>query len=86
MPGVQGDRSVIKHTTTPKDPRIKNPGVFCCSKGIMNDTEKKLRQEAEWYATHQMSKQDFEKLIADKMARALAHLNAQKREAPREVR
>ena len=56
-------------------------------KGIMNDTEKKLRQEAEWYATHQMSKQDVEKLIADKMARALAYLEAnKKREVPREVR
>lgn len=56
-------------------------------KGIMNNIEKKLRQEAEWYATHQMSKQDVEKLIADKMARALAYLEAnKKREAPKEVR
>ena len=56
-------------------------------KGIMNNIEKKLRQEAEWYATHQMSKQDVEKLIADKMARALAYLEANKtREVPREVR
>jgi hypothetical protein len=53
----------------------------------MNNIEKKLRQEAEWYATHQMSKQDVEKLIADKMARALAYLEAnKKREAPKEVR
>jgi len=84
--GVRGDRSVTKYTTTPKDPRIKPPGVFCCSKGIMNDTDKKLKQEAEWYATHQMSKQDVERLIADKTARALAYRNAQKREVPREVR
>jgi hypothetical protein len=56
-------------------------------KGIMNDIEKKLRQEAEWYATHQMSKQDFEKMIAGKTARALAYLEAEKkREAPKEVR
>ena len=55
-------------------------------KEIMNDTDKKLKQEAEWYATHQMSKQDVERLIADKTTRALAYLNAQKREAPKEVR
>jgi hypothetical protein len=53
----------------------------------MNDTDKKLKQEAEWYATHQMSKQDVEKLIAGKTARALAYLEAEKkREVPREVR
>jgi hypothetical protein len=52
----------------------------------MNDTDKKLKQEAEWYATYQMSKQDVERLIADKTARALAYQNAQKREVPREVR
>ena len=56
-------------------------------KEIMNDIEKKLKREAEWYATHTLSKQDVEKLIADKMARALAYLEAkEKREAPREVR
>ena len=56
-------------------------------KGIMNDTDKKLKREAEWYATHTLSKQDVEKLIADKMARALAYLEAnKKREAPQEVR
>jgi hypothetical protein len=53
----------------------------------MNDTDKKLKREAEWYATHTLSKQDVEKLIADKMARALAYLEAnKKREAPQEVR
>ena len=53
----------------------------------MNDIEKKLKREAEWYATHTLSKQDVEKLIADKMARALAYLEAkEKREAPREAR
>ena len=56
-------------------------------KGNMNDTEKKLKQEAEWYADHQMSRQDVEKLIAGKMARALAYIDAKKtREAPKEVR
>ena len=48
-------------------------------KGIMNDTEKKLKREAEWYATHTLSKQDVEKLIAEKMARASAHLEAKEK-------
>jgi len=54
-------------------------------KGIMNDTEKKLKKEADWYATHTLSKQDVEKLIAEKMARASAYLEAkEKREITHE--
>jgi len=54
---------------------------------IMNDTEKKLKREADWFAAHSMTKQEVERLIAEKTARALAYLEAEKkREAPKEVR
>lgn len=53
----------------------------------MNETEKKLKQNADWYATHSMSKQQVEKLIADKLARALAYLDAQEKQTkPKKVR
>jgi len=53
----------------------------------MNETEKKLKQSADWFATHSMTKQEVDKLIAEKTARALAYLEAEKkREAPKEVR
>jgi hypothetical protein len=53
----------------------------------MNETEKKLKQSADWFAAHSMTKQEVDKLIAEKTARALAYLEAEKkREAPKEVR
>jgi|APCry1669191515_1035360.scaffolds.fasta_scaffold48815_1 hypothetical protein len=53
----------------------------------MNETEKKFKREADWFAAHSMTKQEVEKLIAEKMARALAYLEAQNKQSmvPKEI-
>ena len=72
MPGVPGDRSVTqKYTTTPKDPRIKNPGVFCFTQGNMVEIDsKKQIKQIEFTQQYTLSPEQFKKLIEEKMARA----------------
>ena len=55
------------NTTNFKDPRIKNPGVFCFPQGTM--IEKKIK-EAEWTVKHTLTKEQFQKLIQNKINRA----------------
>ncbi len=62
-----------KFTTNSKDPRIKNPGVFCFCKGRMID--RKIR-EAEFTRQHTLSPEQLKKLLEDKFARARQYYEA----------
>ena len=74
------------NTTNFKDPRIKNPGVFCFLQGKMTEIDSKKQREAEWVQTHTLTKQDLRKMIAEKFERATAYYKAQrKREAFKDV-
>jgi len=65
------------NTTNFKDPRIKNPGVFCFPQGKMTETDIQKRiKEAEFTRQHTISPEQFKKLIEDKMARAKQYSNA----------
>ena len=67
------------NTTNFKDPRIKNPGVFCFPQGTM--IEKKIK-EAEWTVKHTLNKEQFQQLIQNKMNRAAQyHRAVDKRES-----
>ncbi len=84
MPGVPEDRSVTVHIQNSKDPRTKNPGVFCFLKRIMieTDTKTKKQKQAEFMQQHTLTKEDTEKLIREKLERARAYSEAwRKREA-----
>ena len=61
------------NTTNFKDPRIKNPGVFCFPQGRM--TDKKIK-EAEWVAKHTLTEEQFKQLIQNKMNRAALYHRA----------
>ena len=66
------------NTTNFKDPRIKNPGVFCFPQmeNMVN-----LKRQAEWVQLHTLTKQDLRKMILEKLERATAYYKAnQKRE------
>ena len=67
-----------------KDPRIKNPGVFCFPQGRMIDRKIK---EAEYTRQHTLSPEQLKKLLEDKMARARQYYNAVlvKREMSKDV-
>ena len=58
------------NTTNFKDPRIKNPGVFCFPQGTMIEKDKKKQREIEFTRQHTLSKEDFRKMIFAKMERA----------------
>ena len=64
------------NTTNFKDPRIKNPGVFCFPQGRM--TDKKIK-EAEITRQHTLSPEQFKKLLEDKMARAVQYYEADRK-------
>ena len=61
------------NTTNFKDPRIKNPGVFCFPQmeNMVN-----LKRQAEWVQLHTLTKQDLRKMILEKLERATAYYNA----------
>ena len=64
------------NTTNFKDPRIKNPGVFCFVEAKMKETDKKKQREAEFTRQHTLSKEDLRKMISEKMERARVYHNA----------
>ena len=65
------------NTTNFKDPRIKNPGVFCFPQGKMKEIDIRKRvQEAEFTKQHTLSPEQFNKLLKDKMDRAKWYSNA----------
>jgi hypothetical protein len=61
------------YTTNFKDPRIKNPGVFCFVEGKMEkeiDYTKLQERIVEQAYESILTKEDFQKLIQDKFERA----------------
>ncbi len=63
------------NTTNFKDPRIKNPGVFCFPQGRMTD----LKRQAEFTKAHTLTKQDLRKMILEKLQRATAYYEASRK-------
>jgi len=55
------------NTTNFKDPRIKNPGVFCFPQGRMIDRKKEV--DAEFTRCYTLSPEAFKQLIAEKIER-----------------
>ena len=63
------------NTTNFKDPRIKNPGVFCFYKGKMEQIDyaklnERIVEQAYEAVLGEMSKEQLQKLIQDKFDRA----------------
>jgi hypothetical protein len=63
------------NTTNFKDPRIKNPGVFCFYKGKMEQIDyaklnERIVEQAYEGVLGEMSKEQLQKLIQDKFERA----------------
>lgn len=58
------------NTTNFKDPRIKNPGVFCFLDWKMIEQDSKKQREIEFTRQHTLSPEQFKKLIEGKIARA----------------
>jgi hypothetical protein len=64
-----------------KDPRIRNPRVFCLQKGFMTDADSKKIKQAEWSKQHILTKDQTKQLILNKFRRAEEmHLALKKRE------
>lgn len=70
--------------TIQKDPRTKHPGVFvCCFESDMKEAEidNKQKRQMEFTARHTLSRDQFQKLIEAKFARAKEyHLALKQRE------
>jgi len=64
------------YTLNSKDPRIKNPGVFCFPQGKMIDKQIK---ETEWTKQHELTKEQFKQLIVNKLARAKQYHQVEKK-------
>ena len=70
------------NTTNFKDPRIKNPGVFCFYKGKMEQidyaklNERIVEQAYEAALSNTLTKEQLQKLIQDKFERARIYREA----------
>ena len=69
------------NTTNFKDPRIKNPGVFCFYKGKMEQIDyaklnERIVEQAYEGVLGEMSKEQLQKLIQDKFERARVYHEA----------
>ena len=62
-----------------KDPRTKNPGVFCFWKGKMIERDQKKVREAEFTRQHTLNKEQFKKLLDAKINRARQYYEANRK-------
>jgi hypothetical protein len=85
LPGVPEDRSVTVHNTTPRTPGLKTLGFFVAQQKVMIETDSKKQREAEFTQKYTLSKEDFRKMILEKMERAKVYSKAvRKREIAHE--